>query len=183
MDRFSYVIEPDVDVYGFLHGGDELLPTAPAFHRWHEPYPLIETPLEFTWEHGSSGLRPNVFHHSLLSDFVCDRLALQLLQQLAVRDIRVLGRGFLDGEELSIVQVTAALDVVDESHSIPSPYSWARISFPHIPRETGENVRRRIFRVPNPELSLMVLVGDDIKRDFEGRGLRGWRFEPAQVEE
>lgn len=183
MDWVAYVIDSDEDEYGFLWGGDELLPAAPAFHRWCEPYPLIERPLEFTWEHGSSGLRPNVFDHNLLRDFVCDRQSLQLLQNLAGSDIRVLGRGFLDGDELSIVQVTTVLDVVDESRSIPSPYSWARIEFPHIPRENGEKIHRRIFRVPSPELFLMVLVGDDIKRAFEESGLRGWRFVPAQVEE
>ncbi|MEU6090395.1 hypothetical protein ABZ865_27035 [Streptomyces sp. NPDC047085] len=182
MNGIPYVTEADVDAYGFLYGGEESLSVDLTSHRWSDPYPPVRKALEFSWEAGELGRKPNIFKHNLLRDVVCDELALNALRSIAGRDVHVYARASLDGEELSVVQATTVLDIVDETRSIPSPYSWARVSFPHISREKGERVRRRVFRVANPELSLLVLIGDQVKAEIEAQQVRGWSFERAWVD-
>jgi hypothetical protein len=176
-----YIAELDVDSYGFLHGADDLISVDPARHCWSEPYPPIDETLQLSWDRGSVDIRPNIYRHAILRDFVCDALALQFLQRVAGPDLHIVSRALLGDDALTVVQVVAVLDVVDECHSVASEYSWARISFPHIPDEKDVATRSRIFRVKNPELSLLVLVGDDVKVEFEKAGLRGWSFEKAWV--
>lgn len=176
--------EPDVNSYGYLVGGDDLLTVDAADHHWAEPYPPIERPVRFRWEPGDLGTRPNLFRHNLLRDVVCDETALRVLREAAEPgDLHVIATGSLDdGTRLTVVQATTVLDVVDEERSIPSQYSWARIQFPHIREDQREATRRRVFRVPYRELTTMVLVGDEVKAAVEKAGLRGWVFTPAQVD-
>jgi hypothetical protein len=176
-------LEHDVNTYGYLYGGDELFSVDTAQHHWEEPYPVVDGHLGLTWDPGDSGRKPNIFMHNLLRDFFCDRRAYQLLVDLVGDDLRVIAHGDLDGAELTVVQATTVLAVVDEERSIPSEYSWARFSFPHIREEAGALTENRIFRVPYPELSLLVLAGDSVRTALESAGISGLRYEPAQVEQ
>jgi hypothetical protein len=177
----AYVVELDVNAYGFLYGGDEVV-SADAKHDLRRPFPPVSERLKFSWEAGSRPDKPNVFQHNLLRDFVCDATALRVLREIAEPDLHVVASGELDGEELTVVQATSILDVVDEERSIPSEYSWARIQFPHIPKEAEPRVERRIFRVANRDLWSMVFFGDAVKAAVEEAGLRGWTFTGAWVE-
>ncbi|GIH20621.1 hypothetical protein Raf01_87930 [Rugosimonospora africana] len=52
---------------------------------------------------------------------------------------------------------------------------------PHSPADRESLVEGRFFRVPDPGLSLTILVADDIKEAIERAGIRGWRFTRAQI--
>jgi hypothetical protein len=179
----SYVLELDVGACGYLYGGDDLLAVDPVRHSWCVPYPPVGERMQFAWDPGDSGCAPNVFGHNLLRDFVCDDHAFRVLTSVAGGDLHVVGRGELNGANMTALQVTTVLDVVDEGRSIPSEYSWARISFPHIGDECDEVTAGRIFRVANRELSLLTFVGDSVKLAIEAAGIVGWRYEPARVDE
>src|ERR1700753_546267 len=69
----GYVVETDVDRFGYLHGGTNSgLALTTAEHSWTTPFPVITGELELVWEPGSVHRRPSVFHHNLLRDFACD---------------------------------------------------------------------------------------------------------------
>jgi hypothetical protein len=139
--------------------------------------------LRFSWDPAPLGRKPNVFRHNLLRDFVCDSRAFRVLNDVAKNDIHVIGWGDLEGDDMVAVQVTSILDVIDEERSILSEYSWARISFPHISNEVDALTNNRIFRLPNRELSLLVLAGESAKSAIENAGITGWRYERAWVDE
>jgi hypothetical protein len=48
----AYVVDFDVDGYGYVTGGEGLFPTPTAFHDWMAPYPTIPENLELTWTPG-----------------------------------------------------------------------------------------------------------------------------------
>lgn len=177
-----YMLEADVNSFGFLVGGDHHLKVAPAFHRWSDPYPAISEPLQVSWEPGALSTKPNIYVHNLLRDFVVDAAAFRALTRVADDDIRVYGKMILGGEELSVIQAIKILDVVDKEASIPSEYQNMEISFPHIPESSDAATRTRFFRVANRCLSLSVFVGDDVKEAYEEAGLKGWLFHEARVQ-
>jgi hypothetical protein len=183
MDARAYVLETDVDRYGYLHGGDELLPVSTTQHHWQEPYPVVPERLTFTWDPGESGRRPNVLHHNLLRDLVCDRPAYQVLAEVAGHDLRVIARGDLDGAEMTVVQAITVLDVLDEKRSLPGEYSWARFRWPHLREDAAALVDRRVFRLPYADFALLTLAGGAVKAAIESAGLSGLRFSPARVDE
>lgn len=183
MDAVTYVVETAVGKFGYLSGGDKFLPVSTSQHHWEEPYPVVPERLTFVWDPGESGSKPNIFQHDLLRDLVCDRQAYRLLAELAGEDLRVIARGDLDGEEMTVVQAITVLDVLDEQRSLPSEYSWARFSYPHVRDEAVAELDRRVFRLPYPELSLLVLAGGAVKAAIESAGLTGLSFSPARVDE
>jgi hypothetical protein len=179
----AYVLEAEVGSFGYLSGGDDLLPADPVTHRWDEPYPVVRERLRFSWDPGELGRKPNFYQHNLLRDLVCDRPAYQVLAEVAGEDLRVVARGDLDGEEMVVVQATAVLDVLDEQRSLPSEYSWARFSWPHVRDDALADLDRRVFRLPYRELSLLVLAGAAVAAAIESAGLSGLSFSPARVDE
>jgi len=183
MDAVAYVVETAVGEFGYLSGGDEFLPVSASQHHWEEPYPVVPERLTFAWDRGESRHKPNIFQHDLLRDMVCDHRAYRILAELAGDDLRVIARGDLDGEEMTVVQAIAVLDVLDEQRSLPSEYSWARFRWPHVRDETVAELDRRVFRLPYPELSLLVLVGGAVKAAIESAGLSGLSFTPARVDD
>jgi hypothetical protein len=178
-----YMIDFELERWGILLGGDREFPEDPTFHNWFEPYPLIDASLTFRWDRGEEGKPPKVFWHNLLRDFVCDRETFRVLEDVVGQDLRVIGHGRLRKQELVAVQVVGLLDVVDEGRSIPSKYSWAKVSFPHIGHETDDLTDRRMFRVPTKGLVLSYFVGESVRRALDDAGVTGWRYEPAWVDE
>lgn len=168
--------ETDVDTYGFLSGGTSGLIKSAELHSWREPFPSVPDPILVSWEPGSLGMRSSILRHNLLRDFVVDNQALQVLLREAGGDIRVYAKMVADGTELSVLQVTSVLDVVDIDRSIPSRYTWADISFPYISKSYDSVIEGRIFKVPNPGVGMSVFVGDSIKRACESNGITGWLF-------
>jgi hypothetical protein len=183
MDAVAYVVELAVNPYGYLYGGDEFLPVDTSQHHWDEPYPVVPERLTFAWDPGESGRKPNIFRHNWLRDFVCDPQAYRLLDEIAGEDLRVIAHGDLDGEEMTVVQAITVLDVLDEQRSLPSEYSWARFSYPHVREDGAALVDRRVFRLPYPDFSLLVLAGGAAKAAIESAGLSGMSFTPARVDE
>src|SRR5689334_16260035 len=114
MNVMAYVLETDVDRYGYLYGGR--LPVDPVEHDWEKPYPSVEERLKFRWDRGELRRKPDVFHHNMLRDVVCNRRAYEVL---AGDDLKVIARGSLDGDELLVVQAVTVLDVLDEERSLP----------------------------------------------------------------
>jgi len=94
---------------------------------------------------------------------------------------QVYGKMMLDGNELSVVQATETLDVVDESLSLMSEFRRDDIAFPHILEENDTATMNKIFRVPNRGLSLSVFVGDGVKQAYDEAGLTGWLFHSTRV--
>jgi hypothetical protein len=172
-----YIVTSSIDSYGFLTGGDSDLTARIVSHSWQEPFPVVHDPIPASWEPGSLGVRPNVLRHNLLRDFVVDDPALEFFARQAVDDIRIYAKLSLDGEVLSVLQVTSMLDVVDIDKSIPSEYSWADISYPYISDTYNSVTENRIFKVPNPGVGLSVFVGSGIRRAWESEGLTGWSFD------
>jgi hypothetical protein len=183
MDAVTYVVEVDVNPYGSLDGGDEFLPASTVEHHWEEPYPVVPGRLRFAWDTGDLRRKPNFFRHNLLRDLVCDRRAYHILADVAGEDLRIIARGDLDGEEMTVVQAITVLDVLDEQRSLPSEYRWARFRWPHVRDESVAELDRRVFRLPYAELSLLVLVGGAVKAAIESAGLSGLSFTPAHVDE
>ena len=178
----AYVVETDVERFGYLHGGVESIPPlATVEHPWTTPFPTLVDDVEFTWEPGSSPTRPNVLHHNLLRDFACDLTTYRFLEELLRGQLHVVARGHCADAPLVVLQATDVLDVVDVERSIPYQYASGGVSFPHIPPEREGVVRGRFFRVPNPGLSLTVLVADDVAQEIQRAGITGWRLEPATV--
>ncbi len=176
-----YMLELDVDSYGFLVGGDDRLQVNPAFHSWLLPYPHIPDRLAVSWEPGTLAVRPNIYAHNLLRDFVADSAAFDVLARVIDDGFLVYGKMMLDGNELSVVQATETLDVVDESLSLMSEFRRDDIAFPHIPEENDTATMNKIFRVPNRGLSLSVFVGDGVKQAYDEAGLTGWLFHSTRV--
>jgi hypothetical protein len=171
-----YIVENDVDSYGFLTGADGDLAASIARHPWPEPFPAVEHQVAVSWEPGSLGIRPNILRHNLIGDFVVDDRALEFFIQKAGPDIKAFARLLLDGTTFSALQVTSVLDVVGVARSVPSEYSWADFSYPYISPAFDSVIENRIFRVPNRGFGLPVFVGNEIKRAFESEGLTGWVF-------
>src|SRR5215469_9241860 len=176
-----YMLELDVDSYGFLVGGDDRLQVNPALHSWLRPYPRIPDPLAVSWEPGTLAVRPNIYKHNLLRDFVVDSAAFDLLARVINDGFQVYGKMMLDGNELSVVQATETLDVVDEGLSLRSEFLRDDIAFPHIPKENNTATMNKIFRVPNRGLPLSVFVGDGVKQAYDKAGLTGWLFHRTEV--
>jgi hypothetical protein len=177
-----YMVEIDVDSYGFLVGGDNHLTESPVFHRWLEPYPNIPDLLSVSWEPGILSVKPNIFSHNLLRDFIVDAAALRALDSVAGNGFHVYGKAMLDGNVLSVVQVVETLDVVDESLSLSSEFRSEELSFPHIPEKNDAATMNKIFRVPNRGLSLSVFIGDGVKRAYDEAGLTGWVLHETRVQ-
>jgi hypothetical protein len=176
-----YLVEPDVNDYGFLSGGDELLPVEATVHEWHEPYPVIERPLGVSWVPGKVAAKPRIFHHTLLRDLAVDERALGVFASMVEDELRIYAKLVLGSGELSVVQATEVLDVVDVERSTPSEYSWADVSFPHIPEKYNSVTNNKIFRVPNRGLGLSFFVGNAVKQAYDDAGLTGWLFYEATV--
>jgi hypothetical protein len=176
-----YLVEPDVDAYGFLYGGDEFLPTDTATYRWDKPYPMIKRPLAVSRMPGELSAEPKIFHHNLLRDFVVDEGVLGVFTSAVNGDFRIYAKLVLGSVELSVVQATETLDVVDVEKSVPSKYPWAEVSFPHIPERCYSVTDNKIFRVPNRGLGLSFFVGNAVKQAYDDAGLTGWLFHEARV--
>jgi hypothetical protein len=176
-----YLIEPEVNAYGFLCGGDEFLSVDVTTYGWDEPYPIIKRPLAVSWTPGELSTEPRIFHHNLLRDFVVDDGALGVLTSAVDGGFRIYAKLVLESVELSVVQVTETLDVVDIEKSIPSEYSWAEFSFPHISESRYSVTDNKIFRVPNRGFGLWFFVGNAVKQAYDDAGLTGWLFHEARV--
>jgi hypothetical protein len=124
---------------------------------------------------------PNVFHHNLLRDFVCDVATYHFLDDTVRSKLHVVAQGRCGESDLVVLQVTSVFDVVDASNSIKSEFDNMRLAFPHVPPDKEAIVRGNFFRVPNQGLSLKVLVADDVETAIVNAGIRGWRFTPATV--
>jgi hypothetical protein len=178
----AYLIETDVDKFGYVHGGDEWVsPLVTAEHPWTLPFPKVPEDLDLVWEPGESNSRPNVFHHNLLRDFACDLPTYDLLRELLRDSLHVVATGHCDRLRLVVLQVVRVFDVVDAERSLPYKYAPNALSYPHIPPDREVVVQGNFFRVPNPGLSLMSFVANDVKEAIERSGITGWRFEPATV--
>lgn len=177
-----YMLELDVDSYGFLVGGDDRLQVSPALHSWWHPYPHIPDRLAVSWEPGALTVRPNIYAHNLLRDFVADSVAFDVLARVIDNGFHVYGKMMLDGNELSVIQAAETLDVVDESLSLTSEFRRDEIAFPHIPEENDTATMNKIFRVPNRGLSLSVFVGEGVKQAYDEAGLTGWLFHSTRVQ-
>jgi hypothetical protein len=176
-----YLIEPDVNAYGFLHGGDEFLPTDATTYGWDKPYPMIKRPLAVSWAPGELSAAPRIFHHNLLRNFVVDEGVLGVFTSAMDGDFRIYAKLILGSAELSVVQVTETLDVVDVEKSVPPKYPWADVSFPHIPDSCYSVTDNKIFRVPNRGLGLSFFVGNAVKEACDDANLTGWLFHEARV--
>lgn len=176
-----YLIEPDVNAYGFLYGGDEFLPTDAATYGWDKPYPVIKRALAVSWTPGDLSAQPKIFHHNLLRDFVVDERVLGVFTSAVDGDFWVYAKLVLGNKELSVVQATETLDVVDVEKSIPSKHPWADISFPHIPESCNSVTDNKIFRVPNRGLGLSFFIGNAVKQAYDEADLTGWLFHEARV--
>ena len=166
------LVEAEVDTFGYLYSDVENAITGSGEPGRTEVY----------WETGASGQRPNIFRHNLLRDFVCDDTALRILRGISGADLQAVALLRLGELPLTVVRADPVLDVVDESRSIPSEYSWARIGFPHIRQELWGELGRRIFHLPYPELSTTVVVGAEVRDAYRSAGLTGWSLEPALVD-
>lgn len=180
----AYVVETDVDRFGYLHGGtNSSLALTTAEHSWTTPFPVITGELELVWEPGNVHRRPNVFHHNLLRDFACDLPTYDFLNKLVRGGLHLVAKARCGDVELVVVQVTKIFDVVDVERSNPYKYAPGGVSFPHIPAEREGSIRGSFFRAPNPGLSLTVLVADDVRKAIEEAGITGWLFERASLPE
>ena len=170
-----FLLEPDVDGFGYLTGGDKAISTNTALHDWRTPYPVIAETLSFTWAPGDLGRKPEVFAHNLLRDLVLAPAALRVLREVAPGDIRVIAHGVLDAQQLVVVQATSVLDVVDLARSVRGPDPDV-VDFPRIPAEREAELARRLFRVPNKGQTLSVYAGDELKQAWEVNDVRGLNY-------
>ena len=177
-----FLLEPDVDGFGYLTGGDKAITTDTALHDWRTPYPVIAETLSFTWAPGDLGRRPEVFAHNLLRDLVLAPAALRVLREVAPDDIRIIAYGVLDGQHLVVVQATSVLDVVDLARSVPGSDPGV-VNFPCIPAEREPELARRLFRVPNKGQTLSVYAGDELKQAWEANDVRGLNYVRVVTEE
>jgi hypothetical protein len=177
----AYVVDFDVDGYGYATGGEGFFPTPTAFHDWMTPYPTIPEWLELTWTPGDRHVLPDIMWHNQLRDFVCRGRARDVLAQFSGSDLHAVARGRLAGEDVTVVQAVAVLDVVDVEASIPSEFSWGGLTWPHIGPDTESVVARRVFRAPNPGLALTVLLRDEVYQALEEAGIPGLQLVRAEV--
>jgi hypothetical protein len=176
-----YLIEPDVNAYGFLYGGGEFLQADATTYGWDNPYSVIQRPLAVSWVPGELSVEPKIFHHNLLRDFVVDERVLGVFTSAVGGDFRIYAKLVLGSVELSVVQVTEKLDAVNVEKSVPSKYPWADVSFPHIPESCYSVTDNKMFRVPNRGLGLSFFVGNAVKQAYDDSGLTGWLFHEARV--
>jgi hypothetical protein len=176
-----YKVEADVEPYGWLISDDDSLLARAVEHRWAAPFPDIPEPIPVTWEPGELLIKPNIFRHNLLRDFAVDDKALQVITAAVGTGIRVYAKLLLGDSELSVIQATEVLDVVDVGNSIPSEYSWSDFSFPHIPEDYDLLTDKKFFRVPNRGADLSVFLGDAVKRACDQAGLTGWLYYETRV--
>jgi hypothetical protein len=178
----AYVVETDVNRYGFLCGPETSIPASVTVeHSWLKPFPTVDGRLEMVWERGTSRRQPDVFQHNLLRDFVCDTSTHRLLNGLVRGGLHVVAHGRCEERELVVLQVTTVLDVVDAACSTPAQYGLGALKFPHIPADKEPIVEGTFFRVPDVGLSLTILVADDVKEAVQRTGIRGWQFTRAQI--
>src|SRR5262249_23187479 len=112
----AYVVEFDLNGYGYVAGGDEFFPSPTASHRWTDPYATVR----------GAGCRRR---------FEVDPERVQL------------GRACVAPHPLRCRDVRVAPNI----------------------------------SVPNPGLSLIVLVGDEVQQALENAGIRGLRFVKARA--
>lgn len=177
----AYVVDFDVDGYGYVTGGEEFFPTPTTFHDWTTPYPAIAEELNLAWTPGDRRIMPDIMCHNQLRDLVCRGGASDVLAGFDSSDLHVVAHGRIAGDAVTIVQAVAVLDVVDIEQSIPSQFSWGGLDWPHIRPEMEGDVARRVFRVPNRGLTLTVLLGDQVHQALQAAGIRGLRLVKAEV--
>ena len=177
-----YIVEADLESYGWLASDDESMLPQTVNHLWEVPFPVIPEPLPVTWKPGELLVKPNIFRHGSLRDFAVDEEALQVITATVDGEITVYAKLLLEGVELSVIQATQVLDVVDVENSIPSEYSFSDFSFPHIPEDRDSVTDKKFFRVPNHgAVSLAVFLGNAVKRACDEAGLTGWLYYEARV--
>jgi hypothetical protein len=179
--RMPYMVENDVDAYGFLFDASEFRPGDAVGGSRLQPYPVMLDALSVSWEPGHLSVKPNIIRHNRLPDFAVDGSALRVLEDAVDGEIRVYATLLSDREVFSVVQVTEILDVVDAEYSIPSRYSWQEFSFPHIPERFYSDTENKIFKIPNRGFSSSVFIGDNIKKAYKDANLTGWLFHEAKV--
>ena len=171
----AFLVELDVDSYGDVSVEREDFPAEVVLFDWRTPYPEFSHPIEFSWEPGESGERPNVFWYPMMFAWVCDTGVKDLLFSLAPQDVRLLADGQVDGEPVHLLQVVGVQDVVDRENSIYTDYGT--LGFPSFFRSQGPRLSGRLFRVP--ESVVDVFVGGGIKEALEAHGCAGLRFVPV----
>ncbi|MFD4138811.1 hypothetical protein [Streptomyces sp. NPDC058572] len=172
----AFLAELDVDLYGCLDGDDAGFPVPSFEHDWSTPYPAAGVTVPFTWEPGEGKHRPDVYWYPRMRDWVCNRLAFDVLTRCAGPDIRTLAHGVLGDEPLFVVQVTAVIDdVVDREASLIDTYeTYEALRFPAFRRSMADAVASRVFRVPGSVSD--VFVGEHVRQALTDAGVTGLRF-------
>lgn len=179
----AFIVELDGAKHGSLYEGiegwsDLELATFPWDIR---PFPLIAEVLEFQMIPGDAGVRPNVWRHNLLQDFVCDAKAYDFFRERFPRDIHVVAHARCGSRDLTVLQVVSKLDIADRKRSLRRQRQKAVIEFPHVALENEQLAVGRIFRLQQKAPQRMILVGDDVVDAIRQAGLVGFTFDRAWV--
>lgn len=170
-----YIVELEVDEFGRLEGGEELL-SMDGIPDWSLPHPAVPALLPFEWKEGEARTKPNAFWYPQLYDWACDEPAYDLLRRLAPADLHTVARGRLSSQDLFVVQaIGTAQNAVDRDASIVDKYSTYEIMrFPAFYRKKDEELSERVFRIP--EMYPEVFMGATIKDELEAANIKGFRF-------
>jgi hypothetical protein len=171
----AYLVELDVDEFGCLDGDESVFPVTADQHDWSTPYLTVDRVVEFEWERGEGGGRPDVFWYPPVLDWVCNERAYRVLTRVAGSDIHTIAEGVLDGERVFVVQAPNVLDVVDREASIIDIYpTYEALRFPAFRRSAADALASRAFRVPGG--ITMVFVGEQVKQALDEAGVKGMNY-------
>jgi hypothetical protein len=166
----AYFVELDVDEWGFLDGGDDLL--TDDIPDWTVPFPAMDAILDLMWTPGRNRQRPNVYWHPNLEHWVCDERAFEVLTKTVAHDIHVIARASVDGRPAWAVQVvTRMVGIVDESTSL---FERGMMRWPSFRLGAAERMADRLFAVP--ELYLDVFMGSAVRAALDTADLMGLTY-------